>query len=258
MRVTPGDAGGPVAFEALPQQVQAVMSSLVEGLKATLNDNLFAVYLYGAMVFPETKYVQDIDFHVILRRGLTYDDKEQVKALHERLCVSFPQFKDDDLDGYYILLSDARQVSIPWHQIYPDIPDETWPLHIAHMRAGYCIVLFGPEPKSFLPEPTWKDLSSSLQATLRSTFGYLDSHPDYCILNFCRILYSFSTRDVVVSKSRAASWARQQLPQWSGLIDAALRVFQRDEHEGDRQLLVQSMEQFKPFIIGRIETLYED
>ena len=65
MRVTPGDAGGPVAFEALPQQVQAVMSSLVEGLKATLNDNLFAVYLYGAMVFPETKYVQDIDFHVI-------------------------------------------------------------------------------------------------------------------------------------------------------------------------------------------------
>jgi len=238
MRVTPRDISRPVPFEELPREIQAICDSLLEGLKATLSDSLFGVYLYGAMVFPETRYIQDIDFHVILNRKLTHDEKKRVERLHQRLSVKFPQFKDDDLDGYYILLSDAQQISTPWHQIYPDVSDEAWPLHIAHMRAGYCIVLSGPKPKSFLPEPMWKDLVVGLEASLKCTLKYVDMHPDYCMLNFCRILYSFSTKNVVVSKRRAAEWVQGQFPEWSQLIETALRVYEREEHEEDRQLLV--------------------
>ena len=104
MRVTPKDISGPVPFEELPREIQAISNSLLDGLKVVLNDNLWGIYLYGAMVFPETRYIQDIDFHVILNRNLTYDEKERAKALHQVLSIKFPQFKDelDDTssDGY--------------------------------------------------------------------------------------------------------------------------------------------------------------
>ncbi len=258
MRVTPKDICGPLPSEELPREIQAICDSLLEGLKVALNDNLFGAYLYGAMVFPETRYIQDIDFHVILNRNLTHDEKERVKTLHQELTVKFPQFKDDDLDGYYILLSDAQQIPTPWHQIYPDIPDESWPLHIAHMRTGYCVVLSGPEPKSLLPEPMWEDLALGLDASLRCTLKYLDTHPDYCVLNFCRILYSFSTKNVVVSKRRAAEWVQEQFPEWSQLIAAALRVYEREEHEEDRQVLVSRIKEFNQFIVSGIEASYQD
>jgi hypothetical protein len=252
MRVIPKDISGPVPFKGLPQEIQAISNSLLDGLKVVLNDYLWGIYLYGAMVFPETRYIQDIDFHVILNRNLTHDEKERVKALHRVLSIKFPRFKDE-LDGYYILLSDARQISTPWHQIYPDIPDESWSLHIAHMRAGYCIVLYGPEPKSFLPEPTWEDLVFGLDAALKHTLKYLDTHPDYCMLNFCRILYSFSTKNVVVSKRRAAEWIQEQFPGWSQLTGCALRVFEREERKEDRNLLQSKTREFYQFLCRKIE-----
>ena len=112
MRVTPKDISGPLPFEELPPEIQAISNSLLDGLKVALDDNLWGIYLYGAMVFPETRYIQDIDFHVILNRNLTHDEKERVKTLHQKLNIEFPQFKDE-LDGYYILLSDAQQISTP-------------------------------------------------------------------------------------------------------------------------------------------------
>jgi hypothetical protein len=57
MRVTPKDISGPVPFEGLPREIQAISNSLLDGLKVVLNDNLWGIYLYGAMVFPETRYI---------------------------------------------------------------------------------------------------------------------------------------------------------------------------------------------------------
>ncbi len=254
MRVTPKDINRPLHFEELPREIQVISKSLLDGLKAILNDNLWGIYLYGAMVFPETRYIQDIDFHVILKRKPTSDEKERVKMLHQMLNSKFPQFKDE-LDGYYILLSDARQISTPWHQIYPDIPDESWPLHIAHMRAGYCIVMFGPEPKSVLPVPTWEDFTPSLEASLKHTFKYLDMYPDYSVLNFCRILYSYRTKNVVVSKRQAAVWSQEKFPEWSRLIECALRVFEREEKNEDRSLLQYKIREFHQFLCQKIGEL---
>ena len=252
MKVFAKDLTGPVSFKQLPQVIQGVCNSLLDGLKAALNDNLFGIYLYGAMVFPETRYVQDIDFHVIVRRKLSADEKEAIQKLHNLLAVKYPQFKNE-LDGYYILLSDAQQISTPWHQIYPDLPDESWPLHIAHMRAGYCIVLCGPEPGSFLPEPTWDELVVGLEASLKHTLKYLDLHPDYCMLNFCRLLYSFNTKDVVISKRSAAEWTIRNYPDRRHIVEAALRVFERDGKKEDRQILKSEVRKFYQFVCSKIE-----
>lgn len=252
MKVVSNDPIDPLNFEKLPQEIQAVCNLLRDGLKVTLNDNLYGIYLYGAVVFPETRYIQDVDFHVIVKRKLTANEKECIQKLHEELVVKFPQFRDE-LDGYYILQSDAQTISTPWHQIYPDLPDETWPLHVAHMRAGYCIVLCGPDPGSFLPEPTWQEITVGLDAALKHTLKHLETYPDYCILNFCRLLYSYSKKDVVISKRAAAEWVMERFPDWRQLACAAVRVYEREEQGEDRRLLNSEIKGFYQFMCGEIK-----
>ena len=249
MRVNPKDTTHPLSFEEMHPEIQAVCSRLLDGLKAALDDNLYGIYLYGAMVFPEMRYVQDIDFHVIVNRKLTDPEKEAIKKLHDELSKEFA-FPKDDLDGYYILLEDARKISTPWHQVYPDIPDEAWPLHIAHMKAGYCIALYGPAPNEFLPEPTWQDLIAGLEASMKHTRINLDRHPAYCVLNLCRLLYSYKTQDVVISKRGAAEWTINHFPDWEELIGSALRVFEREEKNEDLNLLQSRIHEFYRFIIA--------
>src|SRR5205823_12575392 len=70
---------------------------------------------------------------------------------------------------------------------------------------------------------------------------YLDEHLEdaaYCVLNSCRILYSFVHRDVVVSKRAAAEWALLHLPEEDHpLIHGALRAYQDRASTGDRAAL---------------------
>ncbi len=252
MRVNHKDSINPLSFDELPPEIQAVCTGLLDGLKAALSDNLYGVYLYGAMVFPETRYVEDIDFHVIVNKKLTDPEKEAIKKLHHELSEESP-FTKEDLDGYYILVEDARKMSTPWHQVYPDIPDEAWPLHIAHMRAGYCIILHGPAPSEFLPEPTWQDLKAGLESSMKHTGKNLDMHPAYCVLNLCRLLYSYRTQDVVVSKRLAAEWTMEHFPDWQELVDSALRVFEREEKNEDKSLLESRIHEFHRFVITAIK-----
>jgi hypothetical protein len=252
MKVFPRKISEPLSFDQLPEEIRKICGTLLDGLRKVLNRNLYGIYLYGAIVFPETRYIEDIDFHVILKSKLTSREKDDIKKLHERLNEQYPQFRDE-FDGYYILVSDAKKTSTPWHQIYPDIPDESWPLHIAHMRAGYCIVLCGPEPKSFLPEPTWDELVVGLESSLNHTLKYIDIHPEYCICNFCRILYSFNKKNVVVSKRRATEWAQEQYPEWGELIMSATRSFEREESNEDRAFLQSKIREFHRFLRQKIE-----
>ncbi len=251
MKVTPKSTNGPLSIKELLPEIQAIFNRLLGGLISALDDNLYGIYLYGAMVFPETRYIEDIDFHLIVKRKLTDSEKEAVRRLHDELSQEFHMPKED-LDGYYILLDDARKLTIPWHQVYPDIPDESWSLHIAHMRAGYCITLYGPEPRTFLPEPDWQDLMKGLKSVMDHTVKNMENHPAYCTLNFCRLLYSYATGDVVVSKRRAAEWTIEHFPEWDTLVGSALRVFEREERDGDRRQIQTKMKKFHKFISGKI------
>lgn len=252
MKVFTEDPNGPLRFEELPQEIQSICTSLLDRLKVALNDNLHGVYLYGAMVFPETRYVQDIDFHITVKRQLTAREKEEIWNLHNLLALEFPRL-GAELDGYYILLSDAQQISPPRHQVYQDLLDETWALHRAHMRADYCIVLHGPDPSLVFPEPTWEELVFGLKASLKHTVKYLDRYPDYCILNFCRMVYSYSTKNVVISKRAAAEWGLENFPKWRHLIEAALRVYEREDKKEDQRLLKSEIEGFYQFVRDKIE-----
>lgn len=244
-------SGSPRRFSDLPQDVQTVCTALRDGLKAALGSNLYGIYLYGAVVFPEMKHIHDIDCHVIVKRPLTVRENEEVRKLHKELADEYPVV-GDDLDAWYILLDDAQQASPPRHQVYPDLFDNSWALHHAHIRAGYCIVLYGPEPEQVFPAPTWSELMAGLEAERMYIERHISVYPDYCVLNLCRLIYSNSMKEVVISKHTAAEWALDNLTTWRLLIEAALRSYAGEMREEDKRLFESETERFYQFACNMI------
>ena len=77
-------------------------------------------------------------------------------------------------------------------------------------------------------------------------------YPDYCVLNLCRIVYSFQERDVAVSKRFSGNWARVRFPQWASLIEAAIRSYDDAGKSGDNKLLNAEVGHFLEFASERI------
>jgi len=218
----------------LPEDIQGLCQALRQGLKATLGDKLYAIYVYGAAAFPETSSTGDIDFHVILTEALTDEERDAIIELHSALARDFPPL-GAELDGYYLLLAEARRTSPPAHQLRPDITAESWALDREHIRAGRCLIVYGPEPKQVYPPTSGAELKRGLLSELKYVEAHLGEYPDYCILNLCRLMYSFETKEVVVSKVQAADWAHEVFPQWQKHIEVARRSYARQATMEERQ-----------------------
>jgi hypothetical protein len=234
-----------------PEDIQDLCQALLVGLEAALGDKLYGIYVYGAAAFPESDSTGDIDFHVILAETLTHKEHSAINELHSALARDFPPL-GVGLDGYYILLEEARRTSPPVHQLRPDITDDSWALHRKHILAGRCIILHGPEPEQVYPPATWAELESALRGELKYVEAHLKDYPDYCILNLCRLMYSFETRDVVISKVAAAGWAHSVFPQWRHPIEVAKRSYTRQATPQDRQFMLSEIRGFFRFACEHI------
>lgn len=236
------------------REVGDLCEAFVAALRGILRQKLHAVYVYGAVTFPETAHTGDVDFHVILALPPTAAERAALLALHEKLGREFPPL-GAELDGYYILLEEARGSERPRHVLFPDLVDESWALHRAHILAGRVAVLHGPDPKSIYVAPTWEELSGALDGELDYVRKHLTQYPAYCVLNLCRLLYSWQTRDVVTSKAASARWALEHFPAWARLIGLALASYAKQAtEEGERQVLAEVPAMFA-FAAGKIAAL---
>jgi hypothetical protein len=236
----------------------------VDGLRRILGDKLYGAYLYGAAAFHEAAPVGDIDFHVILKSELTESERSELEGLHEALARRFPPLvsrppgaRCGELDGYYILLRDARRKSPPRSQMWGRATDDSWALHRAHIRAGRHIVLCGPQPTSIYPPAAWPEIAAALFGELAYVEKVLHEHPDYCILNLCRLIYSFEKRDVVVSKAAASDWALEALPEWKRCIELAKKSYAGQATSEDREFMLSEVGRFLEFARLRIERTAE-
>jgi hypothetical protein len=125
-------------------------------------------------------------------------------------------------------------------------------LHRAHIRAGRCIVLHGPDPVQVFPPVSWPELEEALQGELDYVEKHLADYPAYCVLNLCRLIYSFETRDVVVSKYGSARWADDALPAWRPHVAAAKRSYERQATAEDEAFLAVEVGRFFDFAVERI------
>jgi len=213
----------------------------LRGLQACLGRKLVGVYIYGAITFPETgAAIHDVDFHAIVADALIDAEQDSVVRLLESLRREFPPL-GGELDGYMITLADACKTTPPTNQLWPRSKaqrDESWALHCAHIRAGRRIVLFGPDSDTIYPQPSERDIEEALGGELQYVAERLEVDPAYCVLNLCRLMYSYQTKNVVVSKQASAQWALDELDKkWHALIEAARRSYRRSRAPGDSGML---------------------
>lgn len=240
----------------IPRPLESLSFAFLDGLQKILGSKLVGLYLYGAAVFPDGGVVQDVDFHVILAAELVESEKQALQDLHAELAQAFPG-QGDDMDGYYILLSEARRSEPPQHQFVP-VRDESWALHCAHIRAGRSCTVFGPDPLSIYPEPSWQELDQALLGELAFLRREIERYPAYAVLNLSRLIYSYAHREVVISKQAAAAWAKERYSNWAELIEAALAVYARQEGAAQRQLLqsqVSAYDRFASRLIAQFRAL---
>ena len=235
-------------------EVRDLCDAFVVGLRDELGDKLHAVYVYGAVTFPETEYTGDVDFHVILTAPPDDAERAVLLELHERLAREFPPL-GAELDGYYILLADARGRTRPHHVLLPEIVDESWALHRAHILAGRVFVLHGPQPATIYAVPTWVEIAEALDGELDYVTRHLEHYPAYCVLNLCRLLYSWETRDVVTSKAASAAWARTRVPDRASLINLALKSYAHQASSEDCRALERGVTGFHAYARRTIESL---
>lgn len=230
-----------------PEDIRDLCQAFLQGLRDALGAKLYGLYLYGAVAFPDAGPTGDVDFHAILTEPPSDAERAAVEQLHTRL--------GGELDGYYILLEDARQTAPPGHQLLPHVVDNSWALHRAHIRAGRCIVLHGPDPLQIYPPASWSELEGALQGELDYVEKHLDDYPAYCILNLCRLMYSFETRDVVTSKAAAAAWAWDAFPRWRRHIEAAKRSYAREATAQDEAFMRSEVHALFGFACDRIQEM---
>jgi len=236
-----------------PEYIHDLCQALLEGLQEALAEQLYGVYLFGAVAFPETQYTGDIDFHVILITPLTEGQHAALVELHERLAREFPPL-GVGLDGYYLLLEDARERKQPASQLAPFVNDDAWALNRAHILAGRCIILHGPNPSEIYTPPSWLELEADLDEQLQYVEQHLQIYPAYCVLNLCRLMYSFGRRDVVVSKTYSGEWALDRFHKWRHLIKAAQRDYARSTGASDLELMRSEIGEFYQFASDQIST----
>jgi hypothetical protein len=242
---------------SLPAEIATLCQQLLAGLESILGDRLYGLYLYGAAAFPDGGPLGDVDFHAVLREPPSTETKSALHDLHASLAREYPSL-GAELDGYYILQKDACGKAPPRHQLVSNVYDQSWALHRAHMRAGRCFVLKGPQPLDLFPVASWPELTTALEGELDYVKAHLDLYPAYCVLNLCRLIYSFETRDVVISKHASASWATEAFPQWSPLIKAAGRFYERLDTLDDQKLLESRVNSFFVFACDRIQESKEN
>lgn len=236
----------------IQEQVQIVGEAFRQGLRDILGSKLVGAYIYGAAAFPDAVPTGDIDFHVILAESLTMAERTALEALHDELGRRFPPLAVD-MDGYYLLLVDARGTHPPRSEMWANAVDDSWALHRAHLRAGRCIVLHGPDPAAIYLPAEWPELEAALLGELAYAEEHVHDYPDYCILNLCRLIYSFQTREVVVSKAFAAEWAKEALPTWRQAVELAMATYPGQATPEQRCFLEAGLEDLLPYARARIE-----
>jgi hypothetical protein len=236
----------------MKEQVKSIAAEFARGLRSILKKKLYGAYIFGAAAFPDDVPTGDIDFHVILAAQLTENERSQLYKLHDDLAAKYPPLAVD-MDGYYIILEDARGSEPPQSQMWQRAVDKSWALHRQHIRAGRYIKLHGPDPKEIYRPATWAEIERALEAELEYADRYLEEYPHYSLLQFFRLAYTYENRDPVISKAQAARWAQDTFPRWMRHIELARKAYAGQATEKDKEFLLAGAKEVRELALKRIE-----
>ncbi len=225
----------------------------------SLGSNLLGTYLHGSIAFPGFEpSAGDIDFYSVVHRSLNRNEIRSLDHLHRSLATEF-KF-GSKLDGFYIPSATARRHKKPRGLVYGAHgrihlggSDEAWALHREHFARSAYIRLYGPKATRIFRRAEWLEMRAALYRQLVYARKIIDSDPWWSVLNLCRLMYSFKTGHVAVSKLGTASWALKSLPsRWKPLVGSAVKTYKGIADRKDRSILRRDAGKFLGFASVRV------
>ena len=218
-------------------ELNDVLGSFVEDVKAILGRTLVGAYLQGSFALGEGDEQSDCDFLVVIREGPTPEQLGRIVLLHDAIPPR-PEHWAQHLEGSYPLARDLRNLG--------GLGREWW--YVDHgsrtvQRSTHCnsqivrwilrekgIVLCGPDPTELVDEVPPEAMRTRMREDLETVVADVLSWATldvawvqrYVVATTCRILYTLDTAEVT-SKRLALEWAINRFdPEWEPLISQVL------------------------------------
>lgn len=211
------------------------MDKLLSQTKTVLGKKLVGAYLYGSLVWGNFDHeISDIDLLAATSSDINEEDFNGLKRMQEDLVKEYPRW-DNRLEIAYMSVPALKTFKSRKSQIAIVSPGE--PFHIKEADKGWLmnwyfvqensVILYGPSPGTIIEPISKSEFIHALKDHIKTWREYIvhtrHSRPyqAYAILTMCRALYACKNGEQV-SKNRAAAWAKNELPEWSYLIQNAL------------------------------------
>lgn len=244
-------------------EVNALVGELLEAIRGVLGARLVGVYLYGSAVAGSFDAgVSDVDLLAATAGEVDEGELGRLRRMHEGFARDHPGW-EDRIEVAYVSVGGLRTFKEGRSWIGIVSPGE--PLHRIEVGRDWLMnwylvreggrTLFGPPPGEVIAPVTKAEFVASIREHGRAWGGWTARlggrrSQSYAVLTMCRALYTVRFGEHV-AKGEAAAWAQGELPEWAGLIRAALawRVAAEDgAGEGTRGEVVR----FVGVVRGRI------
>jgi hypothetical protein len=221
-------------------------------MRLLLGEDLVAMWAHGGTTsIGDPPHAGDLDTYVIVGRR---PDEATIRRIEEAQNAT-GEAHGVEWDAWYVLAEDARGSEPPPHAWREGSRDTSWAIHRAHWLAGRYVTLHGAEPRALVIAPTPEELSGELDRELEHIERHVSEgdtdafEATYAILNGSRILRALATRDVVISKRAAGTWALEHLPaRWHHAVRAAMRSYDGRGRTEDDAVLAAEMGPFVGFV----------
>jgi predicted nucleotidyltransferase len=251
--------------------INNLLSELLSQIKKIFGKKLIGFYLYGSLVWGDFDYdISDIDLLAALESDVNDQEFIALEKMHKDFTDKYKEW-NDRIEVQYFSKKGLKTFKFESSKMVKISPGE--PLNITdagnkkwltnwYFVQDYGITLFGPDPKTII-EPISKE--EFIQAVKEHALDWREyvlgtktsrGYQAYAILTLCRAFYTIRNGEQV-SKHKAASWVKQQLPQYAELIDNAFVWRQAKVSQGekviDNEATFPETKQFIEFIIDKIE-----
>jgi len=205
--------------------LRPVLEPLTRDLRAVLGEDLVGLYLYGSAVSGGFEPgVSDLDLVAVTRQRVDALDLAGLDRVHRAVVERDPTWADR-LEIVYVaqgtlagpIGDDPVAVISPGEPFHLSGPASDW-LQNWYLVRETAVALVGPAAAPITPITRAEFL-----AAVRSYLEYLRGVDSlgYAVLSACRCARTLETGEPG-SKLEGAAWARDRMPQWSWLIDAAI------------------------------------
>ena len=201
----------------------------------------------GTTSIADPAHAGDLDTYGIVSRTPDGPTAQRIEQAHDATATEH----GIEWDAWYVLADDAGGTDPPSHAWREGSRDTCWAIHRAHWLTGRYVNLYGAEPADLVMPPTWDELLPELDRELEHIERHVvegDTDPyeaTYAILTGCRILHALASRNVVISKRAAGTWALERLPaRWHQVLRVAIRTYDGEGTVDDARLLASAMSPF--------------